>query len=167
MWASSSTTASCGCREFDRAQIHLCQRHAAIRDVPQRYAFEVADAGHGVRAAVRLDETDHDVHALAPQFVGVLKHAKRLADARSCANIHTQPGAPLQPGAGEQRLGDGRRCFSHRLLLHRMLIVERQVELENVDDRLAEKAELTTERVEVYQAAQFRLGNRPLPSHSR
>ena len=97
----------------DRVQIHLAQRHAAVLDLAQRHLLETVHLGQCVRAAVRLDEPDHDVHALTLQLVGILEHLVALADARRRPDVHTKPGAPVFFGARQQRFGGGQRRVGH------------------------------------------------------
>ncbi len=64
-----------------RVDVHLLERDAAVLDLLAGDDLEVADLREGLRAPVRLDEPDDDVHASAPQVVRLLQHAIRLARA--------------------------------------------------------------------------------------
>ena len=129
---------------LDRLDVHLLERHAAVLDRAQRHLLEVADQRQRVGAAVRLDEADDDVEPLAFQLVGVLEHlvaSCRRRAPRRCTRAAARALLPWRAPAATRRptaASSGIRT----LFLHRMLVVEREVELQDVDDRLAEEAEL-------------------------
>ena len=91
----------------DRVDVHLLQRHAAVLDLPQRHLLEVADLRERVGAAVRLDEADDHVEALALQLVGVLEHLVGLADPR--ARRRCTPAAARAPLPWRARAATPRR----------------------------------------------------------
>src|SRR5262249_17254423 len=64
--------------------------HSAILDLPFGNDFQVAYLGFGVRAPVRLDEADDDVHAFAAEGVRILQHRVGLADPRGRADVNAQ-----------------------------------------------------------------------------
>src|SRR6476646_4855028 len=88
---------------LDGLDVHFPEEHAAILELPQRYLLQVADARTRVGSAVRLDETDDDVHALAAQFVRVLEHLVALADARRGSDVQTKTRASLFLDARQNR----------------------------------------------------------------
>src|SRR5262249_19851762 len=47
--------------------VHLLERDAAVFDFLPRYDFEIADLRLCLRAPVRLDEADDNVHAASPE----------------------------------------------------------------------------------------------------
>src|SRR5476651_753516 len=49
------------------------------------------------------------------------------------------------------------------LLLHRVLLIEGEVELQHIDPRLAEKSKLASGGVRVDEATDVRFGDAPLP----
>ena len=65
----------------DRVDVHLLERRAAVLDRPARDDLEVADLLGRLRAAVRLDEADHDVRAALGAPAALVQHRERLADA--------------------------------------------------------------------------------------
>ena len=59
MWASSSTSASCGLRPEDRVDVHLGQAAALIVDLLARHDRYALDQRLSLGAAVRFDDADH------------------------------------------------------------------------------------------------------------
>ena len=109
VWASSSTTTTCGRRALMAAtsiSLSVTPRYSIARSGT---CSRSPISAEGVGAAVRLDEADDDVEPLTLQLVGVLEHLVGLADTRRGADVHAQPRAPFLLGARQERLG-GRRC---------------------------------------------------------
>ncbi len=75
-------------------EVHFLQDDSAILDPAARHLFESVDQGGGLGPAMRLDETDDDVHALVAQALSFLQHLERLADAGGEAEVDLEP-APL------------------------------------------------------------------------
>ena len=125
-----------------------------------RHLLQVANARLRVRAAVRLDEPDDDVHALAAQFVCILEHPVALAHTGRRPDVHAEPRASLFLDAREYRLSGRRRRRLHSertLLLHRVLSIKREVEFQDVDDGLAEEPPLPPGRVRLDRPTDVRL----------
>ena len=95
------------------------------------------------RAAVGLDEADDHVEPVARSACASWSICVGLADAGRGADVDAQPRAVLLLDAGQQRVGGRVGVVGHRALPpHRRALVEREVQLEHVDARLAEEAEL-------------------------
>ena len=123
---------------------------AAILDPPPRHDLEVLQLRLGVAAAVGLDEADDDVEAARAQRVGLLQHLVGLADARRGADVDAQPRPLRLLDAREQGVGGRAACRpSQSYRSQRRALVERQVQQQHVDDRLAEEAELAAFGVRV------------------
>ena len=83
----------------DGVHVHLFQVDAAIGNHALGNDFEIADAGLGLLAPVRLDQADDDIDALLVLMqVGVVEHVVGFAHAGRGADVDAQLG--------------GFRCFS-------------------------------------------------------
>ena len=109
----------------DRVDVHLLERRAAVLDRPPRHDLEVADLLRGARAAVRLDEADHDVGAALPPAAALVQHRVGLADAGGEPDVDAQ----LASAGSLMTARSRQRCQ----------LVERQVQLEHVHARLADE----------------------------
>ena len=105
-------------------------------------------------AAVGLDDADHDVAAVVAQAPALFEHLVGLADAGRGAEQHPQP-APavicrILPIVRSARQG-----------------VEREVELQHVDARLAEEPEVPCLNPGLHQAAHLGCSSRPRAAATR
>ena len=75
----------------DRPHVQLFEGDAAVLQLARGDALQVADARGGLRAPVRLDEGDDDVHALALEVVRLFEHLVGLANAGGRADVDAQP----------------------------------------------------------------------------
>ena len=110
--------------------VHLLEHAVAVGDLLPGHDLEVADLLGGLRAPVRLDEADDDVLAVLAATPAFVQHREGLADARGGTEVDTE--LPSRHG------------YSVPLTV---VAVEREVELEDVDTRLAEEAERAVVRV--------------------
>src|SRR5262249_22298073 len=77
----------------------------AVLDYPPRDDLEALEERLGLSAAVRLDDADHDVDALAAALAGRLEHGERLADAGRGADEDLETAPLLLRGGLQERLG--------------------------------------------------------------
>ncbi len=75
----------------DRVDVHLLERHAAILDLSEWHALEVADKRFGFGTPVSNHDADDDVDALRLQLVRLFEHLVRLPDTGGGADVHAQP----------------------------------------------------------------------------
>lgn len=94
-----------GLTRNDCVQIHLFKDAAAILDFPERHALQIADQRRRLRATMRLDEGNDNVHALLFQQARVFKHLTGLADTRRCADVNAQFRPLVFAEPGKQRFG--------------------------------------------------------------
>ncbi len=94
VWASSSTSASCGRRARTASRsISLERRRRGATTVRRGTHRKPLRLRGGRRAAVGLDDRDDDVAALAEEAPPLLEHRVGLADAGRGAEQHPQPPA--------------------------------------------------------------------------
>ena len=130
----------------DGVEIHLLERAALVLDLPARHDLEPGELRLGLGAAVRLDHADHDVDAVDLAAARGRQHLVGLADAGRGAEEDLQLAALLLFRRLQERVGRG-ACLSgssgHRSPRMSPLLqsVERQIELQDVDVRLADQAE--------------------------
>ncbi len=86
----------------DRVEIHLVEPAAFIVDVPARQHLEPGEQRLGLLPAMRLDDADGDVDALALLGLRGLQHLVGLADAGRGAEKDLEPAAPLAPRFAQQ-----------------------------------------------------------------
>ena len=144
--ASSSTRATLGRRAQHGVDVHLGERGAAVGDLAARHDLETVEHLGGVLAAVRLDEPDDDVGAALGASVALAEHGVGLADAGRSAEVDPQPPARhalLPSSTSVPRRQSGQPAGR----------VQSEVELEDVDPRLAEEPEDPTLGVLVDQGA--------------
>ena len=91
----------------DGVEVHLVEPGVAA-DGPPRHDLELRDELGGLRAAVRLDETDHHVGAALLATAGLAEHGVGLADARGHPEVDAQLAPPGHVRHGAPRSG-GRR----------------------------------------------------------
>ena len=103
----------------DRVEIHFFQDHAPVFDLAARHDLQVAELRLGLRASVRLDESDDDVDAIAPKRVCVLDHRVGLADAGRGADVDAEPGALLCLQLGEHLLAGRATSLLHGFIVAR------------------------------------------------
>ena len=160
----------------DGVEVHLLEPLAAVLDAPARNDLEPFQQRFGFLAAVRLDDADHNVVAVLAPGARRLQHGVGLADAGRGADEDPQlaGAAFLAPGGFEQGLRRG--PLVALLICHRPLCaaapqrsvsvylsgcaVQRHVERQHVDPRLAKQAEQTPLDVVVDQ-----LRERDLPAY--
>ena len=112
VWASSSTRTTSGWRA-STASRSISSSPGCAADGPPRHDLEPVEELGGLRAAVRLDEPDHDVGAALLAAAGLAEHGVGLADARRHPEVdaqlappgHVRHGAPSR-GAAESQEGD-------------------------------------------------------------
>ena len=129
----------------DGVEVHLLDGDAAILDLAPRHVLEARDELRGLGAAVRLDEAEHDVDAALLERVRLLEHAVGLADAGGEADVELEPPALAPLDELEEVFGTLVGWLPHCGRLARRpaeLAVEREVQQEHVDARLAEEAEV-------------------------
>ena len=130
-----------------------------VVDGPARDDLEAVRAAPRFPSAVGLDHADHDIDAFALARLGGGEHLVGLADARRGAEENLQPAARLLLRVRKQRVGRGppsrRTSVVHTVhscpsslevadrypQLNRHSRVQRQVELQHVDLRLADDAQ--------------------------
>ena len=143
VWAYSSTSSRLGRRASAASRIELLHDLVAVDDRLARQNLEAFDQLLGLAPAVGLDQARHDIAPARFLGAGGGQHGVGLADAGRGAEKNLQMPAALLLGEGQQGVGRsslrfGRRPFGGNL---RLQLVEREVELEHVDARLAQQAE--------------------------
>ena len=88
----------------DGVQVHLLEGLAPVLETALRDRLEPIEQGLGLRAAVRLDDTDHDIGALSPLLPRGLQHRIGLADAGRGTDEDLEPAPLLASGLCLQRL---------------------------------------------------------------
>ena len=147
VWASSSTSATFGFRARTAStsiSSNVAPRYSTVR---RGTTSSVADLRGGVLASVRLDVADDHVGAACQSPATLVEHREGLPDAGRGSEVDTE-------------LPAGHR----RSLECSLRPVERHVELEDVDPRLAEEAERAI--VGVLVDERVHLGDRH-PAHPR
>ncbi len=99
----------------DGVDVHLGQPMALVFDFLTRDDLDALQQGLGLAPAVRLDDADHDIDALAPLGLCREQHLIGLADARRGAEKDLEAAATFLPGRVEQCL----RRWSRLSLRHR------------------------------------------------
>ena len=128
-------------------EIELLHDLVAIDDRLARQHLEAVDQLLGFAPSVRFDQADNDIAAARFVRAGGAEHGVGFSDAGSGAEKNLQMSAPFLSGQGEERVGrSSLRCVgghsaSSRGGNLRLQIVEREIELEHIDARLAEQAE--------------------------
>ena len=168
--ASSSTRATCGSAGQDRVDVHLGERGAAVGDLAPRHDLQAVEQVGGVLAAVGLDEPDDDVGAALGSAVALAEHGVGLADARRRAEVDPQLPAThgtSSPSSWPSARSCGAQCVCPRGLACRRSLgrerVQGEVELEDVDARLAEEPERASLGVLVDQRPDLRLAQAAFP----
>ena len=152
VWASSSTSATLGLPGQDRRRRPSPRTSCRGSSIVRRGTTSRSPICAAVlRATVGLDEADDDVGAALVAPPALVEHREGLADARRGAEIDAQvPRRHVRPYvAGRRQLGAE--------------VVEGEVELEHVDARLAEEAEVAAVGVLVDQGQRRRRGRGPRP----
>src|ERR1700704_2482641 len=93
----------------DPVEIHLGQAMALVIHLASRDHREAVEQGLGLPAAVRLDDADDDVDALAPPRLRRQQHLIGLADAGRGAEKNLEPAAAFLLRRVEQRFRRGSR----------------------------------------------------------
>lgn len=136
----------------------------------RRNYFDPLDEFGNLLAAVRLDHRRDDIGAAPQPAVRLAKHRAGLADSRRRTQVNAQLAASLGRHAVRACLIRASRLVLLRLVggshmdiippatsrLHPILAVQLQVELHNVNDRLADEAEQTTVLVVANRVAHLR-----------
>ena len=131
----------------DGVQVHLGERRPAVLDHAAGHHLQALDQRRGVLPAVGLHEADHHVGPAASAPVALGEHGVGLAHARGRAHVDAQ-GARRLPAESDatppaRLVGRHRRGTSTALSLsdtsRPAQCIEGQVELEDVDPRLAEE----------------------------
>ncbi len=112
-----------------RVDVHLFERRAAILDPLPGNDLEIAELRGRVHPPVRLDEAHDHVRAPGVTALALVEHREGLPDAGSGSEV------------------DAELPASHRFSLRSQGSVQRNIELEHVDARLAEESQRATIRV--------------------
>ncbi len=164
----------------ERVEVELFVALALVVEALARQDLEALEQRPGLGPAVGFDQADDDVDALTLELACRVEHGVGLADAGRGAEEDLELAATLLDFGGarfdEQRVGIGTpgfgghsRGLSGAILLRdgpraraRGTRVESQVELEDVDSRLAEEAELAGLRLLFDEATELGVRNAAL-----
>ena len=99
-----------------RVEVHLLERLILVLDPLARQDLEAVQQRLGLRAAVGLDDADHDIDAVLPLGVRALQHLVGLADAGGGADEDLEPAGRLSSrrAASSRASGEGRCSGSRR-----------------------------------------------------
>ena len=89
----------------DRVEIHLGKEVALVFDLLPRDDLEAFEQRLGLAPAMRLDDADDDIDAVAPLGLRGQQHLVGLADPRRGAEKNLQPPAAFLFCRGEQCFG--------------------------------------------------------------
>ena len=87
VWASSSTSATFGCRAEHGVDVHLLERRPPVGQRAAGDHLEALDHLGRVLAAVGLDEPDHHVGPALGAAVALAEHGVGLAHPGRCAEV--------------------------------------------------------------------------------
>ena len=141
-----------------RLDIEFREQGPAVGKVLRRNDLDALDEFGDLAAAVSLDYRRDDVGAAPQPSMRLAEHCARLTDARGGAEVDAQLAASLRWHAMGKRPVGACRWWRWRLIggrhtniippepsgLHRILAVQLEIELQNVNHRLADEAEQTT-----------------------
>ena len=142
----------------DGVEVHFVEPLALVFEPPARHDFQTFQQRFGFAAAVGLDDADDDVVAVLLAGMGLLQHLVGLADAgrRADEDAKLADAALFAARRFEQGFRRGpifgiaplirHHCPSIELVVGSCglpggQLVEREIELQDVDARLAQKAE--------------------------
>ena len=142
VWASSSTSTTCGWRARTASTSSSAKPGAAVVDVARRDDLDAVEQLRGLLAAVGFDHRGDHVGAALQPAVGLAEHRERLADAGSCAEVDAQLSAF---GACAATYSHAHHPPAHQLFAGYFWSSSR-LSFEHVDRRLADEAQRSGRR---------------------
>ncbi len=123
MWASSSTSASCGRRGDQRVEVHLAEHLVVVFQPLARQDFKAFQQRLGLGAAVGFDHADDNIDSRFELGMRALQHFIGLADAGGGADEDLQPAGliVLATRRLQQRIRRGSLIGVEALICHKAL----------------------------------------------
>ena len=121
-------------------EIELHQRVAAIGDRLARQDFKALEQGGGLGPAMGFHDADDDILPSRLRRCAPRQHGIGLADARRRTEKYLQPAALLLLASSRSASGEGRVFAGGPFALRCALSIQREIEEQNINARLAEEA---------------------------